>query len=77
MLIFSLNDWAEAVSPVASRVSSATIPACKYRLAVNLQFEIFPDPGLIIRLPLLEGLFSRSDGKPYLSTERARTGLSA
>jgi hypothetical protein len=64
MLIFSLTDWAEAVSPVASRVSSATIPACKYRLAVNLQFEIFPDPGLIIRL-----------GKPYLSTARAGTGL--
>jgi hypothetical protein len=54
MLIFSLNDWAEAVSPVASSVSSTTMPACKYRFAVNLKFEIFPDPGLIIRFPMLE-----------------------
>jgi hypothetical protein len=54
MLIFSLNDWAEAVSPVASRVSSTAIPACKCRFAVNPKFEFFPDPSLIIRLPIPE-----------------------
>jgi hypothetical protein len=52
-------------------------PTRRKALAMNLKFEFFPDRSLIIRLPLLEGLFSRSDGKPYLSTERARTGLSA
>jgi hypothetical protein len=30
------------------------MPARKYRSAVNLKFEIFPDPSRIIRLPMLE-----------------------
>jgi len=30
------------------------MPACKYRFAVNLKFEIFLDPSLIIRLAMLE-----------------------